>query len=168
MGRSLGWGNGNPLQYSCLENTLDRVAWWTTVYGVAVGLVNNLNLSHSSFLFSYLLSSVFLFLDPVAWNLFILLIFALVRNLKKIFLGQLVIYTLCLEISSGKSKGSLSDRHPGCQLIIMTSFLEYDVFFPDCSSSHHQQIPQSPSSFCLLPGPKPRLYILGFYHVTHL
>ena len=28
-------GNGNPLQYSCLENPLDRGAWWATVHGVA-------------------------------------------------------------------------------------------------------------------------------------
>ena len=28
-------GNGNPLQYSCLENSMDRGAWWATVYGVA-------------------------------------------------------------------------------------------------------------------------------------
>ena len=27
-GRSLGQGNGNPLQYSCLENPMDREAWW--------------------------------------------------------------------------------------------------------------------------------------------
>ena len=27
--------NGNPLQYSCLENSMDRGAWWTTVHGVA-------------------------------------------------------------------------------------------------------------------------------------
>ena len=26
--------NGNPLQYSCLENSMDRVAWWATVHGV--------------------------------------------------------------------------------------------------------------------------------------
>ena len=30
-----GEGNGNPLQYSCLENPLDRGAWWATVHGVA-------------------------------------------------------------------------------------------------------------------------------------
>ena len=29
-GRSLGEGNGNPLQYSCLENSMDRGAWWAT------------------------------------------------------------------------------------------------------------------------------------------
>ena len=33
-GRSLGEGNGNPLQYSCLENSMNRGAWWATVYGV--------------------------------------------------------------------------------------------------------------------------------------
>ena len=34
-GRSPGEGNGNPLQYSCLENPIDRGAWWATVHGVA-------------------------------------------------------------------------------------------------------------------------------------
>ena len=33
-GRSPGGGNGNPLQYSCLENFMDRGAWWATVHGV--------------------------------------------------------------------------------------------------------------------------------------
>ena len=30
MGRSPGEGNGNPLQYSCLGNSMDRVSWWGT------------------------------------------------------------------------------------------------------------------------------------------
>jgi len=34
-GRSPGGGNGNPLQYSCLENSMDREAWWATLHGVA-------------------------------------------------------------------------------------------------------------------------------------
>ena len=34
-GRSPGEGNGNPLQYSCLENPMDREAWGATVHGVA-------------------------------------------------------------------------------------------------------------------------------------
>ena len=34
-GRSPGVGNGNPLQYSCLKNSMDRGAWWATVHGVA-------------------------------------------------------------------------------------------------------------------------------------
>ena len=33
-GRALGEGNGNPLQYSCLENPMDGGAWWATVHGV--------------------------------------------------------------------------------------------------------------------------------------
>ena len=39
--RSLGWedclekGMTNPLQYSCLENSMDRGTWWVTVHGVA-------------------------------------------------------------------------------------------------------------------------------------
>ena len=35
LGRSPGGGNGNPLQYYCLENPLDRGAWWATVHRVA-------------------------------------------------------------------------------------------------------------------------------------
>ena len=34
-GKSPGEGNGNPLQYSCLENSMDKGAWWTIVQGVA-------------------------------------------------------------------------------------------------------------------------------------
>ena len=34
-GRSPGKGNGNPLQYSCLENPMDRGAWWAIVHRVA-------------------------------------------------------------------------------------------------------------------------------------
>ena len=36
-GRSPGGGNGNPLQYSCLGNSMDRRAWWAAVHGVAKG-----------------------------------------------------------------------------------------------------------------------------------
>ena len=34
-GRSPGEGHGNPLQYSCLGNPMDKEAWWATVHGVA-------------------------------------------------------------------------------------------------------------------------------------
>ena len=34
-GRSPGEGNGNPLQYFCLENPMDRGVWWATVHRVA-------------------------------------------------------------------------------------------------------------------------------------
>ena len=35
LGRSPKGGSGNPLQYSCLENSMDRGAWWATVHGVS-------------------------------------------------------------------------------------------------------------------------------------
>ena len=38
LGRSFGGGNGNPLQYSCLENSMDREAWWAIVHEVAKSL----------------------------------------------------------------------------------------------------------------------------------
>ena len=34
LGRSPGVGNGNLLQYACLENSMDRGAWWDAVYGI--------------------------------------------------------------------------------------------------------------------------------------
>ena len=34
LGRSPGEGNGNPLQYTCLGNPMDKGAWWATVHGV--------------------------------------------------------------------------------------------------------------------------------------
>ena len=34
LGRYPGGGNGNPLQYSCLGNIMDRGAWWATMHGV--------------------------------------------------------------------------------------------------------------------------------------
>ena len=38
-GRSLGVGNGNLLQYSCLGNPMDRGVWWATVHGVTKSLI---------------------------------------------------------------------------------------------------------------------------------
>ena len=51
--RSLGWedspgeGNGNPLQYSCLENPMDGGAWWATVHGVAKSQTRLSDFTHS-------------------------------------------------------------------------------------------------------------------------
>ena len=44
----IGEGNGNPLQYSCLENPMDRGAWWAAVYGVAQSWTQLKQLSSSS------------------------------------------------------------------------------------------------------------------------
>ena len=46
-GRSPGEGNGNPLQYSCLENPMDGGAWWATVHRVAKSQTRLSNFTHS-------------------------------------------------------------------------------------------------------------------------
>ena len=45
-GRSPGEGNGNPLQYSCLENPMDGGAWWATVHWVAKSQILLSNLTN--------------------------------------------------------------------------------------------------------------------------
>ena len=40
---SPGGGTGNPLQYSCLENSMDRATWRATVYGVAMSRIRPIN-----------------------------------------------------------------------------------------------------------------------------
>ena len=48
LGRSPGEGNGNPFHYSCLENPMDRGAWWATFHGVAeeLDITEQLSLTH--------------------------------------------------------------------------------------------------------------------------
>ena len=53
LGRSPGEGNGNPLQYSCLENPMDRGAWGATVHGVTKSWAR---LSEFTFTFSSMLN----------------------------------------------------------------------------------------------------------------
>ena len=50
-GRSPGEGNGNPLQYSCLENPMHGEAWWATVHGIAKSWTQ---LSDFNFTFTYI------------------------------------------------------------------------------------------------------------------
>ena len=52
LGRSPGEGNDNPLQYSCLENPMDRGSWWAVVCGVAN---SQTRLSTNTFTFSLLI-----------------------------------------------------------------------------------------------------------------
>ena len=46
LGRSLGGGHGNPFQYSCWENPMDKGAWWATVCGVTKRLRHDLVTKH--------------------------------------------------------------------------------------------------------------------------
>ena len=50
-GRSTEEGNGNPLQFSCLENSMGREAWWVTVHGVSMSQIQ-LNNFHFFFIYS--------------------------------------------------------------------------------------------------------------------
>ena len=57
-GKSPGEGNGNPLQYSCLENPMDGGAWLATVHGVAKSrtrLSDSLSLSNNKYMFYILI-----------------------------------------------------------------------------------------------------------------
>ena len=72
----IGEGNGNPLQYSCLENPRDRGAWWAAIYRVAQSQTWLMRLSSSSS-FTPELSTQFLchlvcevFADTVDWESF--------------------------------------------------------------------------------------------------
>ena len=56
----IGEGNGNPLQYSCLENPRDGGAWWAAVYGVAQSRTRLKRLSSSSSSSTYCSSSIFM------------------------------------------------------------------------------------------------------------
>ena len=57
LGRSPGGGNGNPLQYSCLENSMDRGAWWAAVCRVAKSWTQLKWLSTHANWFKYFLGS---------------------------------------------------------------------------------------------------------------
>ena len=62
LGRSPGEGNGNPLPYSYLENSMDRRAWWATVHGVTK---SQTRLSNSC----YPLMCLYLDMGPLRWSL---------------------------------------------------------------------------------------------------
>ena len=47
LGKSPGGGNGNPFQYSCQENPLDREPWWVTVHGVTKEVGYNFTYLHT-------------------------------------------------------------------------------------------------------------------------
>ena len=57
LGRSPGEGNGNPLQYSCLENCMDGGAWWATVHGVAKSRTQLSDFTHTHMHSNYSINS---------------------------------------------------------------------------------------------------------------
>ena len=70
LGRCPGEENGNPLQYSCLENSMDGGAWWATVHGVAKSQTRL-----SDFMFTFVIISMIQFQNiSIISNRFILLV----------------------------------------------------------------------------------------------
>jgi len=62
LGRFPGGGNGNPFQYSCLENRMDRGAWWATVHGAAKSQAQLSDSAHSTYSLFFLNWVVFFLL----------------------------------------------------------------------------------------------------------
>ena len=65
-GRSPGEGNGNPLQYSCLENSMDGGAWWATIHGVTKSQIRLSDFTFLSFFLSTLHETLSLRLDSAS------------------------------------------------------------------------------------------------------
>ena len=61
LGRFPGEGNGNPLQYSCLENPMDRGAWWATVHGVTKSQTQLSDFTFFSFVQRFVMFVVIIF-----------------------------------------------------------------------------------------------------------
>ena len=66
----IGEGNGNPLQYSCLENPRDGRAWWAAVYGVAQSQTRLRRLSSSSSSSAYYMPDRVLSTSKIIFNLY--------------------------------------------------------------------------------------------------
>ena len=73
-------GNGNPLQYSCLENPRDRGAWWAAIYGVAQSQIRLKQLSSSSSSASELINSLAHVLEVSNKDFIYSLIIILIRS----------------------------------------------------------------------------------------
>ena len=104
LGRSPGGGHSNPLQYSCLENPINRGAWWATLHWVAQGWTQLKQLStHSG---TSLIAVCFLLISRAMKNVFISFLaildlqllfeernlptFSFTRSQKQIFLTEFI------------------------------------------------------------------------------
>ena len=90
---SIGEGNGNPLQYSCLENLRDGGAWWAVVYGVAQSRTRLKQLSSSSSNDIWCWTSFYVYLPPVY-----LLWCGMFRSFAQFLIGCLFSYCWLLRI----------------------------------------------------------------------
>ena len=90
LGRSPGGGHGNPLQYSCLENPMDRGAWWATIHRVAKSWIGMRQLSTHIYLCICLSVYIYFFLESfplqvsVILYIYIYFHYILFRNIEYI------------------------------------------------------------------------------------
>ena len=128
-----GEGNGNPLQYSCLENPMDRGAWWATVHGVVKSQTRLKQLSTAQHI-----------LTGVSWQLIIVLIcistyFHMPTSCLYVFFGEMSYLHLLLIFWLLSSD---------------TELYELPVYLGNQSlaSLHHLQffLPACRLSFCLI------------------
>ena len=135
-GRSPGEGNGNPLQYFCLENPMDGGAWWATVHGV---IKSQTWLSDFTYFTSYFAPLTLLLLLPLPfsschgnheracslhmWVCFFFL--ALFTNLLCFldFTYKIVLYSICLCLTHFTWHNALQVHPCCCQCQNFVSFL---------------------------------------------
>ena len=98
LGSSPGEGNGNLLQYSCLENPMDRDAWWALVHGVTKSRTWLWLITHTEVLLGWILS-------PVAHEKPM----CLAQDALKLFLASLLSSLAC---TLGRRSGVLVTIHP--------------------------------------------------------
>ena len=68
LGRSPEEGHGNPLQCSCLENPMDKGAWWATVHGVAESWTRLSDLAHTRTMPSVVVSGIAISLNSYGFS----------------------------------------------------------------------------------------------------
>ena len=95
--KSVGEGNGNPLQYYCLENTRDRGAWWAAVYGVTQSRTQLQQLSSSMLNLQIVLGSIAINILPIQEH----------RRSFHFFASISVSFVNILQFSANKSLTSL-------------------------------------------------------------
>ena len=100
-GRSPGVGNSNPLQYSCLESSMNRGAWWATVHGVAKSWTWLSNWIHiyRCFLYSIYTTSLI-----TVWSIYSVLGPTVLSEIKKkIFITVELIYNVVFKCTQSES-----------------------------------------------------------------